>query len=144
MYNFLLCSFVQILQEFYSYYKKTRMIYFVILILLIVLTLIFDFRKTKIKDNGIYYFVLFIFVLISGLRWKVGGDTLAYHSGFESIPPLNGLAKYIARSSYTWEPLFTLSLSLVKTFTKEFWVFQLIHAIFINTVIFRFIKKKRA
>jgi hypothetical protein len=117
------------------------MIYILIFLFLLLSSLIFDFRKVKIKDDGFYNLWLLILILFSGLRWKVGGDNITYHYGFESTPPLEGLAKYVARSSYTWEPLFTLSLSLVKTFTKEFWVFQIIHAIFINTVIFRFIKK---
>ncbi|KUJ50598.1 EpsG family protein [Chryseobacterium sp. JAH] len=117
------------------------MIYIVILILLTVFTLIFDFRKIKIKDNSIYYFLLFIFILISGLRWKVGGDTIAYQSVFKGIPTLKGLVNDFSNSNYTFEPLFTISLSIVKTFTDEFWVFQIIHAVFVNTIIFRFIKK---
>lgn len=117
------------------------MIYILIFLFLLLSSLIFDFRKVKIKDDGFYNLWLLILILFSGLRWKVGGDTINYHYGFERTPPLEGLAKYVTRSSYTWEPFFTLSLSIIKTFTKEFWVFQLIHAIFINTVIFRFIKK---
>lgn len=77
-------------------------------------------------------------VIIIGLRYRVGVDTISYMASFKHIRDLN----HIFDSdifSYRYEPGYLLLNSLVKTFTKEFWVMQMVVAAIVNGCIFIFL-----
>lgn len=117
------------------------MIYLFLFISLLVCVLLFDLNICKRKFDKLYGFYLIVFILLAGLRWKVGGDSISYQNSFEKdIPTLLELDFEFIKE-YKWEPFFVLLLSFCKTVTKEFWFFQLIHAVFLNVVMFNFIKK---
>lgn len=117
------------------------MIYFIVITYLIVLSISFDFLRVKGPKKFFYYFTLIIFILIAGLRWKVGGDSLTYQVRFETlIYPLNQFSK-INFLELGWEPGYLLLNSISKTIIPEFWFFQLIQAIFVNVILFDFFKK---
>lgn len=117
------------------------MIYILIFISIIFCVFLFDFNKSTGASNTVYNFYLIVFILIATLRWKVGGDSISYQNSFEEdIPNLFELDLEFIKD-YKWEPFFVLVFSFCKTITKDFWFFQFIHAIFINTVFFNFIKK---
>ncbi|VDH17423.1 Uncharacterised protein [Algoriella xinjiangensis] len=117
------------------------MIYFIVITYLIVLSISFDFLRVKGPKKFFYYFTLIIFILVAGLRWKVGGDSLIYQLRFETlIYPLNQFSK-INFLELGWEPGYLLLNSIAKTIIPEFWFFQLIQAIFVNVILFDFFKK---
>lgn len=117
------------------------MIYFFVLLSLVFSSILFDFNVSKRQFDKLYWFYLLVFILIAGLRWKVGGDSLSYERSFENeIPNLNEISfEFI--STFQWEPLFVLLVSLCKTIVNEFWFFQFVHAVFVNIILFVFIKK---
>ncbi|MDR6846397.1 EpsG family protein [Flavobacterium granuli] len=117
------------------------MIYFFVLFSLVFSSILFDFNVSKKQFDKLYWFYLLVFILIAGLRWKVGGDSLSYERSFENeIPDLHEISfEFI--STFQWEPLFVLLVSLCKTIMNEFWFFQLVHAFFLNITLFVFIKK---
>lgn len=105
---------------------------------------VFSFRydingKTKNREFC-YRLMLVVFVLVSGLRWRIGIDTPAYcYSFYHEYPTL---------SEFSWrdypvgeDPFFVLINSFVKTFGGRFYVVQIIHATIINVLIFHYIKK---
>lgn len=116
------------------------MIYFAILFFLIVLAVIYDFGGATF-GRGFWYFVVFlILVLLSGLRYRVGGDTLLYIVRHERMPDLNQLIN----RNFAFpklQPLWLVFSAVAKSISKEFYVLQFMHAIFINFFIFHFIKK---
>ncbi len=122
------------------------MIYIIVILLLIILALIFDLypHKYQSKNNKIsdfiYWTVCIIFILIAGFRWKVGGDSLSYQDFFEWRTPYIYQLNLSELLSFKWEPFFILLLSLCKSIVKEFWFFQIVHATFLNIVIFNFIR----
>lgn len=117
------------------------MIYLLVFIYLFLLSIFFDFLKVKGPRNFFYYLSMIMLILIAGLRWKVGGDSLTYQLRFETlIYPINQYSK-INFVEIGWEPGYVLMNSLAKSIVPEFWLFQLIHAVFVNVLIFQFFKR---
>ncbi|WP_346986130.1 EpsG family protein [Chryseobacterium sp. POE27] len=117
------------------------MIYLIVFTYLFILSISFDFLKVKGPKKFFYYLSMIILILIAGFRWKVGGDTLTYQSKFDDyIYPIYEFNK-INFLKINWEPGIVILMSLSKTIVSEFWFFQLIHAIFVNVIFFKFFKK---
>ncbi|MFP7655879.1 EpsG family protein [Chryseobacterium proteolyticum] len=117
------------------------MIYLLVFIYLFLLSIFFDFFKVKGPRNFFYYLSMIILILIAGLRWRVGGDSLIYQDKFETfIFPIFQFTK-IKFLEIGWEPGYLLVNSLSKSIVPEFWFFQLLQSIFINTILFRFFKR---
>lgn len=112
-------------------------VYFAILSLLIYLIVKYDIQGyTNWKEAWINIFMVLL-ILLAGLRYHIGTDTVHYESWFENAPELSD----IFRDADLWsEPLWTLLLSLVKTTTDSYIVFQFVVAIIFNTLLFRFLK----
>ena len=117
------------------------MIYLVVLVLLIFLMYHYDIKGNEAKKNFWYGFTLFALIMISGLRYRIGGDTVNYlYNYYHSIPCIWD----ISSSNYdevSYEPLFFLFNSLVKSLGARFFIFQLLHALFVNGLIFLYIRK---
>lgn len=96
-------------------------------------------KKMTTAPRIIYLAIICIYViLVVGLRYRVGVDTISYMNSFRHIRDLN----HIFDSdifSYRYEPGYLLLNSFVKSFTKEFWVLQLIVAAVVNGCIFTFL-----
>ena len=116
------------------------MIYFVILFLMIYLSYQYDILgKTNNKEFW-YRLLLIAFILIAGLRYRLGGDTINYLKYFYyEIPYLWDISKEDLFSGT--EPLFLLLNSVVKSLGLKFFVVQLIQALIVNGLLFAFIKK---
>lgn len=116
------------------------MIYLTILVFLFFLILHFDVGEKK-KNRDLWYFIMFlVFTLVAGLRYRLGGDTVAYWHRFYDIYPQ---LKDFSFSDYPigTDPLFVLFNSIVKACSGGFWVVQLLHALFINALIFKYFKR---
>lgn len=83
---------------------------------------------------------MILFILIAGLRWRLGIDTPPYLYHFYHDYPY--LSDFSFKDYYiTDSPLYVLLNSVVKSFGGRFYVVQLIHSAFINFLIFNFFKK---
>ena len=119
------------------------MIYLIYLVILIIFSIneylgLFKNRKTEGKIG--FYLLLFLFILLAGLRFRVGGDTLAYMEYFNTMPTLNELPNIDYLSS-EYNPFWYLFNALIKAVWNDFLFFQIIHAIIVNVAIFWFIQK---
>lgn len=116
------------------------MIYFVVFVLLIILSFHYDINgKTTNRDQW-YLAVLVIFIFVAGLRWRLGTDTVNYlYSFYHKYPTLNDFSfdKYPVGK----DPFYVLINSIVKTLGGRFYLVQFIQAAFVNTLIFKYIKK---
>ncbi|MBS1532643.1 MAG: EpsG family protein [Bacteroidetes bacterium] len=117
------------------------MIYVVILILLSAFAIRYDFSFGGKRHEIFWYnFVLWILIAVSGLRYKVGGDTFAYMDYFKDVPFIWQIRlKDIAQAQF--EPLWTILVSISKSIVNDFLFLQILHAVFLNIIIFRFIRK---
>lgn len=116
------------------------MIYLVILFILLFLAIQYDANGIKFHDYSIYWGVCAIFILLAGLRYRVGGDTIAYMEYYKEIPPLNKLTGDFL-FNHEYQPLWVVFNSFCKLFSDSFTVFQFLHAAVINITIFSFIKR---
>jgi len=116
------------------------MIYFIILVVLIIPVIIYDIAGIKRGINIWYVFEFLILVLLAGLRYRVGGDTLFYMSFFDSYPKLNELS-YFDFLSAEFSPLWYVFNAIVKFIHDDFVIFQIIQAIIVNSVFFWFFRK---
>ena len=117
------------------------MIYFVVLFLLLILTVRYDINgKTEYRDQ-LYNAVLVILILIAGLRFRLGEDTINYiYMFYHDTPELLDFDVDTFLSS-DQPPLWILLNSIVKTLGGRFFVVQLIQATILNTLVLKYFKK---
>ncbi len=120
------------------------LVYLFILFLLIILSVRHDVLKIKRGYNFSYILTYIVFVLVAGLRYKVGGDTLNYMEGFDSYnyPTIsfilqNGIGAVDSR----YDPLWILFGSLCRSISDSFFFMQFMHSLIINAIYFHIIYK---
>ena len=112
-------------------------IYLCVIFLLLIFIYLYDYRKKNSGDSFSFAITFIFFVLIPGLSIDMGSDTLIYEEWFKDLPVI---FKFRA-SDITWEPLFCIFMSLLKTISSN-WIFAHVLLIsFINIAIFSFCKK---
>lgn len=117
------------------------MIYLLVLVLLLILTIRYDINgRTEYRDEW-YNVVLVILILIAGLRFRLGEDTISYiYMFYHNTPDVSDLdVDFLLDSDQP--PLWILLTSIIKTIGGKFFVVQLIEATFVNTLILRYFKK---
>ena len=116
------------------------MIYILVLLLVLLLSYHYDIQGNKHNRESWYWSVLILFVSIAGFRWRLGIDTPIYlYRFYYETKPLYRLT--INDLQVSESPLFILLNSLVYTLGGRFYVVQLIHAAFVNSLIFNYFKK---
>lgn len=115
--------------------------YISIFLLFIFLSYNYDIKGNKAGYNTWVKFGCVILILLAGLRNHVGGDTFNYIYHFDQWPNLQELFSTKLSLSEVTQPLWFLINCILKTIYSDFVVVQLFHAIVVNLLIFRFIKK---
>lgn len=116
------------------------MIYLFFVILLLLLSIHYDINGNKMYQKEWYFIVLVAFVLLAGLRWRICMDTPAYIDHFyDEYPDL---------SHFSWDdypigkdPFYVLINSIVKSLGGRFYIVQLVQALFVNILIFGYLKR---
>ena len=119
------------------------MLYLGIILSLLMLAYYYDYKGCIKYKNEFYYFTLFIFIIVGGLAYRLGIDTTRYIQYYDEIPNIFKIFKTdLSYNIYfdRWGKGFILLFSLCKTICSEYWFFQLIHAIIVNTIVFFFIR----
>lgn len=116
------------------------MIYFAILAYLLILMIMYDFKKLRNGRKFHFFMLLIIFICLAGFRYRIGLDTIRYEWAFDQIPTFSQLKPSdFADSKY--DPLYLIMAVFAKTLNPDFWTLQLIQAAFVNIVVFRFFYK---
>lgn len=117
------------------------MLYLIIIIVLAWLSVNYDFKGHS-KNKWFWYKMMYVaFVLIAGLRFRVGNDTVHYLAAFYyNTPKFSSLTieDFVASDH---EPFFYLLQMIVKEIFGRFYVLQLVQATFINFFFFKYFKK---
>ena len=121
------------------------MLYLLTLIILVSPFIIYGSKATCSKKNyRIYFIILF---LISALNYGLGSDTFGfvgndggYYDIFNKISPLSHLSESDFDKA-TWQPGFVVLFSFFKTIYPNYLVYQIFHALIINVILFKFIRK---
>lgn len=118
------------------------MIMYSILILFLVFFIKrYEFSGKIIFNKSVYWTFCIIFVLMSGLRYRLGVDSVMYESAFSYYPTID---KYNLGYEYCRDAkdiFWAILNSLCKTIHNSFVTVQFIMGIFTNIVVFWFVKK---
>lgn len=116
------------------------MIYIIVLILLFAGVYAFDYRKYRTFFPVSYWGMFVILVVVAGLRYRIGTDSVVYESVYESFPKLWELTRYNFGTT-RFEPGFIIFSSLTRSISPDFMLLQFFISIIVNGVIFWFILK---
>ena len=118
------------------------MIYLLILIFLLYCVYLYDIQYRITGKNASLFFVFLSLVLLSTLRYRVGGDALFYEDIFPELPELNDFSDFVMNSNFlNYQPLWILLVSVSKTITDDIVFFQLLHSLIFNICLFVFLKR---
>lgn len=123
------------------------MIYILLFIYFAIPVCLYDYHLASKSSDITYsrrvlsYFwsEMVLLILIAGLRNKVGLDTLGYMSMWKGIPLPTQLHSFDFLMA-KYQPLWYILSSVCKSVNGEFCVFQIVHALIINSIIFFVIK----
>lgn len=128
------------------------MIYLFIILVLFYLSFKYDGHTTGLtnKQNQGVYGIVFLFIILAGFSKNIGGDVyVTYWPQFAKSPTIVNLSlekildpESLQATNYNYKPFYILTRAIVRSLTSEFWVYHILHAIFINTIIFIFLKKR--
>lgn len=116
------------------------MIYLITFLLLLVPVFRFDLMKLKGGERVWMMVEWLMLVLIAGLRYRVGGDTLIYMKMFETMPSLSELQDFDFEGA-KYNPLWYIYCAIFKSCGDSFTLMQISNAIIVNTIFFRFFKR---
>ena len=98
---------------------------------------LYDFGIYRNGKHFLWSLLCGYLILVLGLRYEVGGDTLNYMGWFEWAKDLKDWSPF--NMSQVYEPGFTLLAALAKSCGDEFYYLQFLHAGILNICIFYFI-----
>ena len=116
------------------------MVYFIIFFLLLICIYTFDYRKVDRGEMVAYCTLCLFFILVAGLRYRIGGDSIVYENEYKELPKFSDLDRFHF-DTLRYEPGYVVLVSIPRYFSPDFVYFQLLHALIVNTVIFWFIYK---
>ncbi len=112
------------------------MIYFLILLLLILGVLLYDFGNSK-RQNAYYKIILIIFILLSGIAYKVGADIPNYMKEFDTSKwsDLRNIS-ILGNRQFLWIFLQNICKSIIDSFS----FFKIIISVIFYSILFKFFK----
>ena len=111
-----------------------------IIVLLFFLIGIFIFEQNRKQGNRYYWFLCFLLILLWGLRYHIGGDSLRYEEHFAEYPLFSELRQFDFKDA-SYQPIWYVYNSIIKSICNSFTLLQIVHSIIINVGFFVFFKK---
>jgi len=102
---------------------------------------IFDIKKARKYVNLHYILICVLLILIAGLRYRVGGDTLSYFDDYNSFPTFSAFP-HTDFSELKYEPLFYTITAFSKLIYPDFAIFQFVQASIVNITFFYVIARR--
>lgn len=117
------------------------MIYLILLLLLLFCIYVYDIKNMTLNRQAFFYYILCFAVYLSAFKFRVGSDVLVYMEEYNSYPVITHLRFSDLTYNANRQPGWVILISLLRLFTSSFLLFQIVQAVFINGIIFYFIKK---
>lgn len=116
------------------------MVYFVVFFLMVGCVYAYDYRKHTRFYSVSYWGFFVLLVIIAGLRYRIGIDSIVYEDYYDQVPTFANLSSFKFDST-RFEPGFMIFASLTRSISDDFTLLQFSQAIVVNLVIFWFILK---
>lgn len=118
------------------------MIYIFVLILIFIGIYKYDLSRQHVllRRNSLFVLIGFILFFIAAFRYYNGGDTANYVNDFLNMPSFSSL-KDFHFDCFRYQKGYIYYVSILKEIWNNFLIQQIVTALFVNVVIFRFIKK---
>lgn len=119
------------------------MIYIFVLVLIFIGIYKYDLTNrlfSSSKKNNLFFIIAFILFFIAAFRYYNGGDTKNYAEQFLQIPSWSELSEHHF-DEFRYQKGYIYFVSFVKGLWDNFLIQQILTALFVNVVVFRFIKK---
>lgn len=117
------------------------MVYLFPILLTLLLIYHYDYRGHKEGRIIWYIFLLVYCISVAGLRYRIGGDTVVYMlNHYDRLPDLSGYWSY----DFTNEKFgrgYVFLNAIARSISDNFVVMQIILAVILNSVVFRFFYK---
>jgi hypothetical protein len=111
---------------------------YLILIILTVLGIV-SYKRLPNKQATVYFVFLCLYmILLIGLRYRVGIDTINYMISYQNVPSWKNFGK-IDFSQSRFEPGYMFICTLCKSITPDFWLLQMVMACITGLGVFTFI-----
>lgn len=114
--------------------------YLLIILLLVFLISKYDIQSCKRGRRKWEKISIILLILMAGLRYHIGSDTIQNEYKFEACPDLLNILQSTTLL-YSREPLWLLLMSIVKSIWDYFIFFQLIIASIFNLLLLTFLRK---
>ena len=98
----------------------------------------YDLRRHAPLYKFSYWGFFVVLVVLAGLRYRIGTDSIVYESQYDLVPMLWELPGFNFDST-RFEPGFMIFSSLARTFSSDFMWLQFLVSIVVNLVVFWFI-----
>lgn len=125
------------------------MIYLAILLIIVYCVYKYDVKRHRTNAGLFYWSLCIIFILLGGLRYKIGGDTLGYMNSWDFYPNFWNLnwfhdieqAKATNPEFERYHTGWFLYIMALKGIVDDYYISQIVTAVLLNIAIFTTIKK---
>lgn len=125
------------------------MIYIIIFFVIFYGVYVYDIKGHCKNKDQLYWTICVIFIIVSGLRYKIGGDTLGYmetwklypniwnFNWFYDIEQTKAFYPELERHRYGW----FIYVMFLKGIVNDYYILQICNAVILNIAIFKTINK---
>lgn len=114
------------------------MIYLLIIIILLFLCYLYDYRGNEKGRLLSYILVMIYLICLAGFRYRMGTDALKYEYHYSQEHTITELTMGDFRNT-RFAPLYIILSSICRTVTPEFMFVQFLIAIIVNMTVFKFV-----
>lgn len=116
------------------------MLYYLIpLVLIFIAAIEHDYNNNNVYGFKILWWIIFLYLtLLMGLRYEVGGDTINYMNFWETQ---QGISHWKFTFKGYFAPGYSLLTAFSYTLSSNYFVFQFIHSILFNILLFVFFSR---
>ena len=116
--------------------------YVVLILFSIFVSYHYSYNGLSTRKYKYAYITLFLYcVLLFGLRYRVGIDTLNYMYSYSMQPTLDTL-EWEKINTYRYAPLFMLLVATCRSITTDFWLLQITVSVIFNSCLLIFLKRQ--
>lgn len=103
--------------------------------------LMYDLQKYSRGKYNLFFLILILLIIISGLAYRLGGDGIHYLLEYSTYSMQDGFGWEALNKYKDRQPGWVLLIKICRTITEDYALFKMIHALIVNILIARVIKK---